>query len=234
MKIPKKVTFLTFAMTVIGFAAKTFIAHTGASPTVSTTVNATNGSFVISGQGNQVNDVYIQNFQNASTGPAPLITQSPNAQTAASPLVGKWFGTSWYDVPGANLTSSGYSEFLPSGAYNFSGEFMLRDTAKLEPDALIISKVVAAGTWQLQGGKYVLTLTDLQTTSTVKRRPGQADVDLDLAAHVAGAPPVRLQRAIPKGATQEFALLELGPTSMRSTGQDLPGHRIDYAATRVQ
>ncbi|SFQ05257.1 hypothetical protein [Variovorax sp. 770b2] len=234
MKTSEKLALFTAAVAAIGSIVKVFIGTepplTSASPP--TSVTATNGSLVISGH-NQINGVYIQNFQNASDKTPRVPAREPDAGPIASPLVGRWQGTSRYDVPGADLTSSGYSEFLPSGVYNFSGEFTLRNTAKLEPDASIISKVVAAGKWHAEGQKYAITLADLQTVRTVKRRPGQADIDLDLAAFSAGAPPVRLEKAIPKEASQEFALLELGPTSMRSTGRDLPGHRIDYVAIRM-
>uniref|UniRef100_UPI000DA12971 hypothetical protein n=1 Tax=unclassified Variovorax TaxID=663243 RepID=UPI000DA12971 len=63
---------------------------------------------------------------------------------------------------------------------------------------------------------------------------GLADVDLDQAAFSAGAAPVRLEKAVPKSASQEFALLEMSTTNMRSTERDLPGRRVDYVASRVQ
>lgn len=229
MKTPKKLGYFVTAITAIGAIIKVF---GGAEPP---TVNATTGSVAISGQGHQIGSVVIQNIHNSDNTTATVAAQKPGVQSAVFPLVGKWLGTSWHHVPGADLTAGGYSEFLPSGDYNFSGEFTLRNAAKLEPGASIVSKVVAAGKWRVEGEKkYAITLTDLQTVRTVKRRPGLPDVDLDLAAYAAGLPPVRLEKAIPKGASQEFALLELNSTSMESTAQDLAGNRVFYAATRVQ
>lgn len=236
MKISKKLALLTAVITVIGSIVKVIVdiepSAMSASPPA--TVTATNGSLLISGQGNQINGVYIQHIHNANDTTPYVTKQGPTAQATAYSLVGKWHGRSWYDVPGAELTSSGYSEFLASGDYNFSGEFVLRNVAPLEPGTAMVSKVVAAGRWRAEGGKYTITLVDMHTVGTVIRRPGQADIDLDQTALAVGALPVRLDKAIPKGASQEFALLELGAKSMRSTGQDLPGHRVDYAAIRVQ
>ncbi|WP_207309931.1 hypothetical protein [Variovorax paradoxus] len=162
--------------------------------------------------------------------------EESQSRRAVSPLVGKWKGTSQYAVPAGELSSSGYSQFLQNGEYNFSGEFTFRNVEKLGPDTAVVSQVAAAGTWRATDDKYSITLADVKTVRTVLRQPGKADVDLDkAAASVPGTSRFfRLEDATPRGTSQEYSVLELTATTLHATGQDLPGIGVDYVAIRVE
>lgn len=223
---------LTLIGTVIGAIAAAFI--DSSPPIVNPLLAAPNGSLVVHGDGNGVtgNTVIKDSYNTVVYGNA----EGDKSRSVASPLVGKWKGVSRYVVPAGELISSGHSEFLQTGGYNFSGEFTVRNVEKYGPDITIVSRVVAAGTWRTTGSKYSITLADVKTVRTVLRQPGKADVDLDkVAASVPGAPRFRFLEDITlRGTSQEYSVVKLAATSLHATGQDLPGNGVDYVATRVE
>ncbi|MDP9993015.1 hypothetical protein J2W28_003689 [Variovorax boronicumulans] len=187
----------------------------------------------IHGNGNQLSGNTVVNGSHNTIVNSGVMSERLRA--TSSLLVGTWKGVSRYDVPEGELTSVGHSQFLQTGDYNFSGEFITRNAKKLGLDTEIASKISAAGTWRIAEGKYSIILTEIKTVKNVMRRPGKVDIDLDsLAASVPGASRFRLEDVIPRGASQEYAVVELTPTSLHATGQDLPGNGINYTAIRVQ
>lgn len=232
MKTSSKLALIGSVISAIGAVVAAFIGSE--TTTVSTSSAAPNGSLVVHGNGNPVSrNAVINGSHNTVVYGNEEESQS---RRAVSPLIGKWKGTSQYAVPAGELSSSGYSQFLQSGEYNFSGEFRLRNAERLGAEVVIVSKVFAAGTWRTTGDKYSITLADVKTTETVMRRPGKADIDLDkAAASVPGTSRFfRLEDATPRGTSQEYLVLELTATSLRATGQDLPGNGVDYVATRME
>jgi hypothetical protein len=219
-------------VTAIGAIAAALIDSSPATVSISSAVP--NGGLVVQGNGSEVtgNTIIKDSYNTIVYGNA----EGELSRNVASPLVGKWKGVSRYVVPEGELISTGHSEFLKTGGYNFSGEFALRNVEKYGPDVTIVSRVVAAGTWHITGSKYSITLADVKTVRTLLRQPGKADVDLDnVASFVPGASRFRLLEDItPRGTSQEYSVVKLAATSLHATGQDLAGNGVDYVATRVQ
>ena len=156
------------------------------------------------------------------------------ARTASSPsqmLVGTWKGVANHGSlnEGGLIVISGYMQLLSSGGYNFSGEieFQSKDGAALQFTAL------AAGTWKPTDNGFILTAEDVKTTPRALKQPGTADKDLvELASQFPRHAFPRMEDSMPKGASQQYEMLELSSTHLRAKSNDARGSVVTYEAVR--
>lgn len=186
------------------------------------------------GNGNQLNNVTIVNQ-------APHKAAGSEAEGGKSPeaLVGRWKGVARYVLPEGEIIATGYTRFQQNGAYNFSGECIMRVHGESTPSRTVVWTVSETGTWRAAGSSVSITSIDLKSLKTVVRQTGQPDLDIDrvtaLAPPAAGMPPpprYRLEDLTPRGGSQEYSIVELTEKSLRTTGKDLRGNNMEYVATR--
>lgn len=143
-------------------------------------------------------------------------------------LVGTWRGTTVSMSSAAKLIASGYTRFLETGEYNYTGEIELR----APDDSSLVYTALAAGTWKVVGDRFVVTASDIKTVPRTLRRHGQPNVDLTNPLLIPPRPLRQLEDIIPRGASQEYLIVELSPTQLRARSTDLRGTLVTYEATR--
>ena len=142
-------------------------------------------------------------------------------------LVGTWKGAASYRIPGSELVMSGYTRLLDTGHYNYSGEVELRMPYQLT----LRMNALASGTWKASGDKFVLTATDVKTQGSTLKAPGKPDLDFTDPSRFPKSLP-RLEELIPRGSSQEYVIVELTPTLLRTRSVDVKGAASTYEAVR--
>ena len=143
-------------------------------------------------------------------------------------LVGTWRGTTVSMSSAAKLIASGYTRFLETGEYSYTGEIELR----APDDSSLIYAALAAGTWKVVGDRFVVTASDIKTVPRKLRQLGQPDVDLTNPLLIPPRILRQLEDITPRGASQEYVIVELSPTQLRARSTDLRGTPVTYEATR--
>ncbi|HYP82493.1 hypothetical protein [Variovorax sp.] len=157
-------------------------------------------------------------------------SQTHSDATATSSLVGAWKGRMRAKTPKGEFVFSGISALRKDGSYAFSGE-LKTDVTPFST----VSSVVGAGTWRPTHGGYSIRLTDAKTVKAVLQQQGEADVDLTLLLSRTGLQPIfRYEDFTPRGTVNEFSVVELTETTLRSTGKDFRGVAWAYEGTRLQ
>ncbi len=168
--------------------------------------------------------VFIQGSGNTVITAASDLT-TPDVPTPA--LVGTWRGLTVCETASGGLVASGYTRLLETGQYNYSGDISFRSSDGVE----LQFSAAAAGTWKSLGGKFVLTALEIKTQPRFLRQPGEPPIDLTNPLKIPIHLP-KLEDLMPRGASQEYAILELGSSRLRAQGTDLRGNLVTYQATR--
>lgn len=186
------------------------------------------------GNGNQLSNVTIVN-----QAPNKAAGSEAEGGKSTEALVGRWKGVARYVLPEGEITATGYTRFQQNGAYNFSGECIMRVHGESSPSKTVAWTVSETGTWPAAGNSVSITSLDLKSLKTVVRQAGKPDLDIDrvtaLAPPAVGMPPpprYRLEDLTPRGGSQEYSIVELTETSLRTAGKDLRGNNMEYVATR--
>ncbi|QNK67611.1 hypothetical protein [Variovorax sp. PAMC26660] len=188
------------------------------------------------GNGNRLNNVTIVN--QAPNKAAGSEAEGEKSQTFPEALVGRWKGVARYVLPEGEIIATGYTRFQQNGAYNFSGECIMRIHGESTPSKTVVWTVSETGTWRAAGKSVSITSIDLKSLKTVVRQTGQPDLDIDRVTALAptvGMPPpprYRLEDLTPRGGSQEYSIVELTETGLRTAGKDLRGNNMEYVATR--
>jgi len=146
-------------------------------------------------------------------------------------LIGTWRGTTRSTSTAAKLVASGYTRFLETGEYNYTGEVELQGP----DDSTLVYAALAAGTWRMVGDRFVITASDIKSVPRTLRQPGRRDIDLTNPLLISLIPPRllrQLEDVTPRGASQEYAIVELSPTQLRARSTDLRGTLVTYEAVR--
>lgn len=184
---------------------------------------------LIQGQGNVIQNATIVQGSNNSI--ALHASEGQNGSDLAKLLHGTWKGTTTQAAPNGEMISVGYTSVLGTGAYNFSGEVLFRGKGNDGPVEVLFT-ALAAGTWQLVGDKYVVTLFDLKTSPKVLKLQGKPNFDLSNPLTIPEYLRPRLENMIPKGSSLEYKIVELTKSSLRLQGTDLRGNTIHYDGAR--
>jgi hypothetical protein len=96
----------------------------------------------------------------------------------------------------------------------------------------VILPFLVTGTWKLNGNKYVATTTDIKTQYNVLlKEEGQPDINLS-NLHLPPHLRLKLEDLIPRGASQEWEIVELTPSTLKLRGKDLKGIEFFYEGVR--
>lgn len=236
----KKITIATgivgllsaiFALFNTVFAGKS--THSASAP-APVTISVGNNSDRMGGV-TAVNDAGVVNVSNnffAGSG------EGEKSLKVKSALVGRWKGTTRQVLPDAELTTDGHMQFQQNGAFSFSGEFVMRSRRASGEIESIVWTVAETGTWSAPSDSTIsLLATDLKSLRTVLhlRDKTSMDIERDVALAPPGmpaAPRYRLEDFLPKGASQEYLISELTPTTLRATGKDIRGIQVEVVAVR--
>jgi hypothetical protein len=175
--------------------------------------NSGSGAIIIQGTGNTV----------TATG-AEAAPQSGLRRA----LVGTWKGVTRCATPSGEMVVSGYTRLMDSGQYNYSGDIQFR----LPNGSELQFAAGAAGTWTGFGDRFVITASDIKARPRLVRQSGKSDIDLTNPRAVPPQLLPSLEDLMPRGASQEYVILEVTPSTLRAKGTDLRGNRVTYEATR--
>lgn len=213
------------------FAGKS--THSASAP-APVTISVGNNSDRMSGV-TAVNEAGVVNVANnffAGSG------EGGKSQKVSSALVGRWKGTTRQVLSDAELTTDGHMQFQQNGAFSFSGEFVMRSRRASGEIESVVWTVAETGTWSAPSDSTIsLVATDLKSLRTVLhlRDKTSMDIERDVALALPGmpaAPRYRLEDFLPKGASQEYLISELTPTTLRATGKDIRGVPVEVVAVR--
>jgi hypothetical protein len=144
-------------------------------------------------------------------------------------LVGTWKGVTTHSSPSGEMVASGYTRLLNTGQYSYSGEVEVR----LPSGTAIQFSALAAGTWKATDNGFVLTASDIKTAPRVLKQLGKADVDLtNRLSPIPQALLPRLEDLMPRGTSQEYAIVEVTTTRLRARCSDIRGSIVTHEATR--
>ena len=144
-------------------------------------------------------------------------------------LVGTWKGVTTCSSPSGEIVASGYTRLLNTGQYSYSGEVEVR----LPSGTAMRFNALAAGTWKATDSGFVVTATDIKTVPHVLKLSGKADVDLTKRlSPIPQALLPRLEDLMPRGTSQEYAIIEVTSTRLRTRGSDIRGSVVTHEATR--
>lgn len=143
-------------------------------------------------------------------------------------LVGTWQGTTTYKSSDGDMLIAGYTRLLSTGHYNFSGDMEVR-----LPNQLVVKLgALAAGTWKANGNRFVLTASEVKTVLRTIHEAGNARHDLSRLLRIAPHLASGLEQTTPRGASQEFEIVELTAERLRAKSTDIRGVGVTYEATR--
>lgn len=144
-------------------------------------------------------------------------------------LVGTWKGVTTYSSPSGKMVASGYTRLLSTGQYSYSGDV----EARAASGTALQFTALAAGTWTATGNGFVLTASDIKTAPRVLKQLGKANVDLtNQLSPISQALLPRLEELTPRGASQEYAIVEITSALLRARGRDIRGSVVTYEAMR--
>jgi hypothetical protein len=128
------------------------------------------------------------------------------------------------------MTVSGYTQLLATGEYDFSGDVEIRSV----DGTVMLFKAVAAGTWKPSAGGFVLVASDVKSQPMVLKRRGMPDIDIGNAhSDPLQARLPRLEQFMPRGASQQYKVIEITPVRLRARSNDIRGNPVGYEAIRT-
>jgi hypothetical protein len=146
-------------------------------------------------------------------------------------LIGTWKGVQRHVLPNGQLLFTGYTRLFESGKYSSTAELSFQSTKNGRRVETIIP-FLASGTWELNGNKYVSTLTAIKPQYNVLwKEEGQPDINMNTLLVPPDLRP-KLEDVIPLGSSQEFEIVELTPTTWKAWGKDLKGIEFVYEGVR--
>jgi hypothetical protein len=153
------------------------------------------------------------------------------ADPRAPLLIGTWQGVDRVATVDGRIIATGYTRIFESGSYNYSGEMSVQSVQngrRME----IIYHVEGTGTWELNGNKYATTNTDFKTVPKVLKEGGKPDTDLSQPLFFPVLSRLKLEDNTPRGASQEYEIVELTPSTLKLRWKDIRGTEGFFEGTR--
>ena len=158
-----------------------------------------------------------------------LLVARVTAPVQEGALVGTWKGVTNYTSSQGSVIASGYTRLQDGGHYSYSGEVEVRTP---EGSALLFN-AMAVGTWKATDKGFVVTAMDMKTVPQLLKQRGLPDLDLT-KLNLPGMRELlpRIEDLTPKGASQEYGIVEMTPKRLEARGSDIRGNVVTYVATR--
>lgn len=158
-----------------------------------------------------------------------LLVARVTAPVQERALVGRWKGVTNYTSPQGSVIASGYTQLQEGGQYSYSGEVEVRT----QEGAALVFNALAVGVWKATNNGFVVTAMDMKTVPRLLKQPGKPDLDLtklDWPGMRQLLP--RIEDVTPKGASQEYGIVEITSKRLAARGSDIRGNVVTYEGIR--